>query len=73
MTELIKVWMNVNNPFGQIVGVVDDVHDETLEDAPSPTVYYPHAQFAYVQMVVQLRTATDPLSFAAPFAASFAP
>jgi putative ABC transport system permease protein len=66
LDKQLRVWMNVNNPFGQIVGVVDDVHDETLEDAPSPTVYYPHAQLAYDQMLVLARTAADPLSFVAP-------
>ncbi len=55
-----------NNPFGQIIGVVDDAHDETLEDEPSATVYYPHAQLAYDQMVLLAHTATAPLSFATP-------
>jgi putative ABC transport system permease protein len=66
LDKQLKVWMARNNPFGQIVGVADDVHDETLEDEPSATVYYPHAQLAYDQMVILAHTNPDPLSFAAP-------
>ena len=66
LDKQLKVWMAAKNPFGQIIGVVDDVHDETLEDEPSPTVYYPHAQLPYDQMVILAHTAVDPLSLVVP-------
>jgi putative ABC transport system permease protein len=62
----IQVFMAQDNPFGRIVGVVDDVRDQTLDQTPTPTVYYPHAHLAYNRMIVVARTMGDPISLAAP-------
>jgi putative ABC transport system permease protein len=61
LDQQISVWMENDNPFGQIIGVVADVKDQTLDQAPTPTVYYPHAHLAYNRMVLVVRTATNPL------------
>jgi putative ABC transport system permease protein len=58
--------MAEQNPFGRIIGVVDDVRDQTLDREPTPTVYYPHAHLAYNRMVVLARSLGDPVSLAAP-------
>jgi putative ABC transport system permease protein len=58
----ISVWMEDKNPFGQIIGVVADVRDETLDQAPTPTVYYPHAHLAYNRMIIVVRSASNPLA-----------
>jgi putative ABC transport system permease protein len=56
LDQQISVWMEEKNPFGQIVGVVGDVKDETLDQSPTPTVYYPHAHLAYNRMVIVVRS-----------------
>ena len=60
----ISAWMDDKNPFGEIVGVVGDVKEGTLDQEPKPTVYYIHAHLTYGQMVFILRTQQEPLSLA---------
>jgi putative ABC transport system permease protein len=62
----ISAWMNKENPFGEIVGVVGDVSDKTLDSEPSPTVYYIHSHLSYGEMVFVLRAENDALSLADP-------
>lgn len=62
LDQQISVWMEDKNPFGQIIGVVGDARDETLDQAPTPTVYYPHAHLAYNRMVIVVRSASNPLA-----------
>jgi putative ABC transport system permease protein len=62
LDQKISVWMEDKNPFGQIIGVVADVRDETLDQAPTPTVYYPHAHLAYNRMVIVVRSAGNALA-----------
>ncbi len=64
LDQQISVWMDEKNPFGQIIGVVDDVRDETLDQAPTPTVYYPYAHLTYNRMVILVRFDRDPLGAA---------
>lgn len=66
LAQKISAWMEEKNPFGQIVGVVGDVKDETLDQAPTPTVYYPHAHLAYDRMVIVARASGDPLTLTEP-------
>jgi putative ABC transport system permease protein len=61
LDQQISVWMDEKNPFGQIIGVVDDVRDQTLDQPPTPTVYYPHAHLTYNRMVLVVRTRGNPL------------
>jgi hypothetical protein len=51
----ISVWMNKENPFGEIVGVVGDVKERTLDKEPEPTIYYIHSHLSYGEMVFVLR------------------
>lgn len=62
----ISAWMNKENPFGEIVGVVGDVSDKTLDSEPAPTVYYIHSHLSYAEMVFVLRAENDALSLAEP-------
>ncbi len=61
LDQQISVWMEEKNPFGQIIGVVGDVRDETLDQPPTPTVYYPHAHLAYNRMVIVVRSSSNNL------------
>ena len=58
--------MNKENPLGEIVGVVGDVKEGTLDKEPAPTVYYIHSHLDYGEMVFVLRAEHDPLALAAP-------
>ncbi|MGC2698533.1 MAG: ABC transporter permease [Candidatus Angelobacter sp.] len=62
----ISVSMDKENPFGEIVGVVGDVKEGTLDQEPFPTVYYIHSHLDYGQMVFVLRAGNDPLALAGP-------
>ena len=62
LDQQISVWMEDKNPFGQIIGVVGEVRDETLDQAPTPTVYYLHAHLAYNRMIIVVRGASNPLA-----------
>lgn len=64
--EQISVWMDDKNPFGEIIGVVGDVKEGTLDSDPEPTVYYIHAHLQYSGMMIVMRTDHDPLSLAGP-------
>jgi putative ABC transport system permease protein len=60
----ISVDMDDKNPFGEIVGVVGNVKDGTLDGEPTPTVYYIHAHLPYTGMVFVVRATVDPISLA---------
>ena len=62
----ISAEMGDKNPFGEIVGVVGDVKERTLDKEPTPTVYYIHSHLAYGEMVFVLRAENDPLALAEP-------
>jgi predicted permease len=49
----------------EVVGVVGDVKNTSLEEAPEPAIYFPHRQFAYRSMNVVLRGEGDPASLKA--------
>jgi putative ABC transport system permease protein len=66
LEQQISVWMEEKNPFGQIIGVVGDVRDLTLDQPPTPTVYYPHAHLAYNRMVIVVRSNGNPVALAEP-------
>jgi putative ABC transport system permease protein len=50
------------NPTSEIIGVVGDVRQMSLDTAGEPTVYWPHPELVYDQMTVLVRTAKDPLA-----------
>lgn len=57
----ISVLMARENPFAEIVGVVGDVKEGSLDHEPEPTAYYVHAKLPYGAMVFVVRTASNPL------------
>jgi putative ABC transport system permease protein len=60
----ISAWMDKENPFGEIVGVVGDVKEGTLNKEPTPTVYYIHSHLPYGEMVFVLRAENDAMALA---------
>ncbi len=64
LTKTIAVSMARNNPPGQIVGVVGDVKEGALSNAPVPTVYYVYSRMPYGQMTLVVRTERDALALA---------
>jgi predicted permease len=53
------------NPPVEIIGIVGDVKQETLDGAAEPTFYWPHSELALPSLTLVLRTAGDPLNVAA--------
>jgi predicted permease len=50
--------------FAEVIGVVDDVRQYGLYEAPSPMVYLPYTQFAYRSNSFVIRTVGPPLALA---------
>ncbi len=51
---------------GEIVGVVEDVHETSVTDAPAPALYRPFTQWADPGLNVVIRTGGDPMALAGP-------
>lgn len=68
--QRISVAMQRENPFGEIIGVVGDLPEGTLDSDPQPTVYYPHGKFGYNFMTFVVRSEGDPIRIAGPAAAA---
>lgn len=62
LAQQISAVMEDKNPFGEIIGVVGDVKEGTLDQEPKPTVYYPQVHLGAASMVFVVRTAGDPLA-----------
>jgi len=60
----IKVDMDTDPPFGEIIGIVGDVKEGSLDQEPKPTVYYICSHIDYSEMVFVLRTEKNPLGLA---------
>jgi len=58
-----------NNPFGTVVGVVGDVRTLNSQQGPAPAFYFPYGYIGMPGLVVMVRTATQPETFAAPLRA----
>ncbi len=54
-----------NQPF-RVIGVVSDVHQESLDRAPRPEMYRPLTQFGVSSMVVMVRGAASPSLLTTP-------
>lgn len=61
----VNAWMDDKNPFGDVIGVVGDVKEGSLDQEPDPTIYYISAHLPYSGMVFVVRTENDPLALAA--------
>jgi putative ABC transport system permease protein len=54
--ESITVWMQQENPYLPIVGVVGNVSEGSVRDNPQPTVFYSHRQMPENAMTLLIRT-----------------
>jgi putative ABC transport system permease protein len=55
-----------HNPYGEIIGVVGDARESSIDHQPEPTVYYPHAHLSFPRMVFLIRADRNPLELAGP-------
>jgi putative ABC transport system permease protein len=55
LTKSISVDMADKNPMGEIIGVVGNLKEGSLDKGPEPTAYYVHAHLPYTAMVLVLR------------------
>jgi len=53
-----------NNPFGAVVGVVGDVRTLNSQQSPAPAFYFPYGYIGMPGLVVMVRTAAQPETFA---------
>jgi putative ABC transport system permease protein len=61
--EAISVWMQEQNPYLPIIGVVGDVSEGSLRESATPTVFYSHRLMAETGMTVFVRAA-EPMAVA---------
>lgn len=57
LSASLTVWMQHENPYAQIVGVVGDVSEGSVKGDPEPTVYYSHAMMPETKMTLVIRAA----------------
>ena len=62
----INTLMEPENPFGEIIGVVGDVREWSIDHEPMPTVYYTYSQLSFTSMIFIVRSERNPLSLAEP-------
>jgi putative ABC transport system permease protein len=62
----INTLMESENPYGEIIGVVGDVREWSIDRAPMPTVYYPYSQLSFTSMIFMVRAQRNPLSLSEP-------
>jgi len=62
----INALMEPTNPFGEIIGVVGDIREWSIDHEPSPTVYYTYSHLSYPSMIFIVRSERNPLSFSEP-------
>lgn len=64
----ISVWMMADNPYLPIIGVVGDVSEGSVRNAPKPTVFYSHGRMTWSMMTLFVR-ASQPESMVKPVTA----
>jgi len=62
----INTLMEPENPFGEIIGVVGDVREWSIDHEPMPTVYYTYSQLSFTSMIFIVRAERNPLSLSEP-------
>ncbi len=63
LTVSLTVWMQADNPYLPVIGVVGDVNEGSVRSEAKPTVYYDHGRMPATRMTLFLR-AQQPLSLA---------
>jgi putative ABC transport system permease protein len=66
LSKSISANMQQENPFGEIIGVVGDVKEGSVDKEPQPTIYYNQGRMPSGSMVFTLRAQTDPLTLVEP-------
>jgi putative ABC transport system permease protein len=66
LSKSVMAHMQDENPYGQIIGVVGDVKEGSVDHEPTPTVYYNQAHMDAGMMVFVLRVHGDPMALAGP-------
>ena len=56
LAESMTVWMQNENPYAPIIGVVGDVSEGSVRDNPKPTVFYSHGQMRETGMTLFVRS-----------------
>jgi putative ABC transport system permease protein len=51
----LTVWMQADNPYALVIGVVGDVSEGSVRRSAEPTIYYSHRQMAETNMTLFLR------------------
>ena len=64
--QSISADMADENPFGEIIGVVGNVKEQSVDKDPMPTVYYIYSHLPYAAMNVVVRSQGNPLALAVP-------
>jgi putative ABC transport system permease protein len=62
----ISAWMDSKNPYGEIIGVVGDVKEGSLDKEPKPTAYYISSHLSYPSMILAVRSDGNPMALAEP-------
>jgi hypothetical protein len=62
----INAWMDRQNPYGEIIGIVGDVKEGSVDKEPAPTVYYIYSHLSYTSMILAVRSYGNPLGLAEP-------
>jgi predicted permease len=56
LTVSLTVWMQNENPYLPVLGIVGNVSEGSIRDNPQPTVFYSHKQMPEVGMTLFVRT-----------------
>jgi putative ABC transport system permease protein len=65
LASSISVWMQDENPYLPIIGVVGDVSEGSVRAEPQPTVFYSHGRMPWASMTLFVR-GRQPESFVTP-------
>jgi predicted permease len=55
LNAVMSVWMQQENPYAPVIGVVGNVNEGSLRNDPAPTIYYSHRQLTETGMTLVAR------------------
>jgi predicted permease len=58
LTAMLTVWMQQENPYRPVIGVVGNVSEGSVRDNAQPTIYYSHRQMSEAVMTLFIRAAS---------------
>jgi putative ABC transport system permease protein len=62
----INAVMDRQNPYGEVIGVVGDVKEGSLDKEPEPTAYYIYSHLSYPSMILAVRSDGSSMRLAEP-------